>query len=342
MSERKKKEISNEIRKLIISKHEQGESIVNISKICNLNYNSVKSIIRRFKQNGSIEIKQRSGRPKKVTPRRERNIIREMKKNRKLKKNELLRAINDNQNIKISSFTLKRLLNKNGYNQRKARKKPFISSKNKKLRKKWANEHLNWSIYKWTNVVWCDECHVEHDNKRNVLVWRKSNEEWTTECLQPVFKSGRFSISIWGCVGWNGVGPIRIIEGKLKAEKYKNLLQDVIPEIKSKFGTRIKFQDDNIPIHRATIVNKCKEDNDIESMEWAAQSPDLSIIENVWSLLKDKLSKYDHVPSSPQVLKDRVINVWNNISTSYIRDLIKSMPRRCQLVIDKQGGITKY
>jgi hypothetical protein len=103
---------------------------------------------------------------------------------------------------------------------------------------------LNWSLTEWKQVVWLDECHVEHDNKRNALVWRRAGEEWLTDCLSASMKSTRFSISIWSCIGWNGVGPIRIVEGRLNAIKYKNLLEEEVwPEILNKFGSNIIFQD---------------------------------------------------------------------------------------------------
>jgi hypothetical protein len=45
-------------------------------------------------------------------------------------------------------------------------------------------------------------------------------------------------------------------------------------------------QDDNAPIHRANDVKHYKEENHINCLEWPEQSPDLSVIENVWLKLK--------------------------------------------------------
>jgi transposase len=335
-------EISSEIRNLIILNYEEERRIADIAEMFHINYNSVTTIIRRYNQHGSIEIKARRGRPKKVTHRRENLIIREMKKNRRSTKCELLSKVNDKQSIKISTTTLKRVLNKNGYSKRIARKKPFVSVKNKMLRKKWAKAHLYWSIYKWKQVLWTDECHVEHDNQRNVLVWRRAGEEWLTDCLKGTVKSGRFSITIWSCVGWKGAGPIRIIKGRLNSEKYKNLLEDVWPEIIETFGENILFQDDNATIHRARSIQQWKDENGIKSIDWTPQSPDLNIIENVWSVLKRALGKMDTIPSSIEILEKRVVEVWSEISATSIQNLVKSMPKRCLMVIKKKGSPTKY
>ena len=155
-------------------------------------------------------------------------------------------------------------------------------------------------------------------------------------------KSGRFSVTVWGCIGWNGVGPIRIIDGRLNAAKYVELLSDVKEELEKKFGKSYYFQDDNAPIHRASIVNQWKEQNNIKSLQWVSQSPDLNIIENVWSKLKHGLSKIGKLPNDVNSLKKDIAEVYSSIQVSYIRSLIKSMTRRCSKVIEAKGGQTKY
>ena len=78
-------EISCEIRNLIIINYKEGKKLTDIANMFHVNYNSVITIVGRFMQHRSAEIKPRSGRPKKMTSRRERSIIREMKKNRRSK-----------------------------------------------------------------------------------------------------------------------------------------------------------------------------------------------------------------------------------------------------------------
>ena len=49
--------------------------------------------------------------------------------------------------------------------------------------------------------------------------------------------------------------------------------------------------DDNAPVHRAHTVENYKDQNEVTSMEWPAQSPDLNIIENIWLYMKRELQK---------------------------------------------------
>ena len=110
-------EISNEIRNLIIINYE-GKKLKDIANMFHVNYNSVKTIVGRYKQHGSAEINQRSGRPKKndFAKRTCQLFVKcKMKKNRRSTTINLISRVNEKQNIKISRNSLKRLLNKNGY-----------------------------------------------------------------------------------------------------------------------------------------------------------------------------------------------------------------------------------
>ncbi len=41
-------------------------------------------------------------------------------------------------------------------------------------------------------------------------------------------------------------------------------------------------------------------------------------------------------------LREAIIQIWNDIPTEYIKNLINSMKRRCLAVIKAKGGVIDY
>ena len=72
----------------------------------------------------------------------------------------------------------------------------------------------------------------------------------------------------------------------------------------------------------------------MECLLWLAQSPDLNPIEYLWQHLKRILGGYETPPTGILDLWDRVQEVWDKIDPEVCQDLIESMPRRVQAVIE--------
>ena len=100
------------------------------------------------------------------------------------------------------------------------------------------------------------------------------------------------------------------------------------------------FQQDNGPKHTADVVKKYLSNHEIQCLQWPAQSPDLNHIENLWSILDSKLSTRN--PSNEAELFQILKHGWNNLSIDTLHNLIDSMNRRCQAVIESNGMPTRY
>ena len=85
---------------------------------------------------------------------------------------------------------------------------------------------------------------------------------------------------VWGCMGWNSVGMLIEVEGKMGADKYCQILSDGMVESFKKMemeeGEQY-FQQDNDPKHTSRKAIQLFEDNNIKVLPWPAQSPDLNI-----------------------------------------------------------------
>ena len=107
--------------------------------------------------------------------------------------------------------------------------------------------------------------------------------------------------------------------------------------------TRLTLMQDNASGHAARDTLAELRRFNLIPIFWPANSPDLNPIETVWDWIKDYIQeKYPEVHRSYPRLREAVAEAWNAVTDEQVRELIRSMPERCQAVIDAQGGHTKY
>ena len=75
-------------------------------------------------------------------------------------------------------------------------------------------------------------------------------------------------------------------------------------------------------------------------MDWPANSPDLNPIENLWNIVKRNVKRKK--PQNQKNLTGFMKEEQDAIPESILINLIKSMRRRCELVIENNGERIPY
>ena len=336
--------VSDEVKYAVITLREEGYSYADIAKRKKIAKSSVYRICKRWEELHTIECKYQPGRKSFATPRDERQLFRLVREKRTSSSAALAQQWKNSKGQLASARTVRRILQKHNYMWRSACKKPRLNSAQKKKRLEFCNKYIKWSESMWHDVIFSDEMNIEVDSRKGrVMLRRKPEERMNESCLLKRTKQGSGSIGIWACINYQGAGFFHIFDGRLNSQSYCEILgEKLLPSIDlfQREGHQLIFQQDNAPCHSAKIVQDWFEENQIITLKWPPNSPDLNCIENLWSWLDTELGK--KVIENVEQLRDEVTSLLSNVPVHICENLIKSMPKRLYECKRAKGGSTRY
>lgn len=330
------------IRELILQHHSNGESVRTISAVLNVPKSTVNYIIKKFKSGEPIGDKPRSGRPRKTNVHHDKIIIRKSKLDPMLTAVDISLQMKEEYNLNINRISVSRRLRKAGLYARIAAKKPLISNRNRKNRLEFAKKYSSWSVEQWKKVIFSDEskfCLFGSDGRRYTR--RPVRSRFDSKYIKPTLKHGGGSVMVWSAFHFNGTCELVKIEGIMKKENYKNILEAfLVPYANENMPEDWIFQQDNDPKHTSKFVKNWLTENNVRLLDWPSQSPDLNPIEHLWDSLGRRIGN-----RKSQNLSQLFCNLkeeWSKIPNEELEKLVASMPKRLAEVIKNKGGTTGY
>ena len=101
------------------------------------------------------------------------------------------------------------------------------------------------------------------------------------------------------------------------------------------------FQQDSAPCHTRRKVKNFINLNSISLLNWPGNSPDLNLIEDLWSIIKLRLRRRDC--TTMVKLIEAIIDCWYRDPQfkENCKKLIDLMPKRVKLVLTSHGGLIR-
>ena len=122
-------ELTDFEREEIVGLHKGGFSYEKIEKILDRPKTTIRNVIKKFNEQGLTSTAPRSGRPKILSERDERHLIKIVKNNRNESLEEIIEKFNTAMNISVSSRTIQRTLYNKGYSGHAAKKSLLFQKK---------------------------------------------------------------------------------------------------------------------------------------------------------------------------------------------------------------------
>ena len=205
---------------------------------------------------------------------------------------------------------------------RTPRKKPHVSSKNKK-RLEFTHRYVIWTYENWAKVFFSDESKFKlfgNDEKNNVK--RRIDKRLSAKCSKKTVKFWGGSVMVFGMFSSQGTAPLVRLQTRVNVQIYKNIVQDpVVPIIQNSSFNRATFMEDNAPCHKAKVVMSYLSEQDFEIMDWQPQSQDLNPIENLWKTFGVKVMERNSTNTEDFWVK--LQEEWSKISIEDCQELIR-------------------
>ncbi|GFY18314.1 transposable element Tcb1 transposase [Trichonephila clavipes] len=184
----------------------------------------------------------------------------------------------------VSARAIRRRLQQSGLSARRPLLGLPLTQNHRRLHHQWCDERRMW-VAEWNEIVFTDGsriCLKHYDGL--IRVWRHRGERMLNSCVIHHNTGPKPGTMVWHGIGYLSRTPLVRIAGTLNSQCYiSEVLEPVVLLYLQGLATAI-FQLDNTRQHVARIVQMFFVNHQIEFFPWPARPPDLSPIENMWSM----------------------------------------------------------
>ena len=200
--------IGVDLRWQIVGAHRCGVEKSVIASSLNISKSTVREVLARYRERGTVARKQGSGRPRKTNPRDDGLLVRLVKAH----PFSPAPLIKWRWGLPLSSSTIRRRLKENHLKQYRPAVTPLLRVRHVEGRLKWAMTRCLWRACKFRSIVWTDESRFRlFNNDGRVRVWRMKGERFRPDLMLHSSQAQGGSVDIWGAFWFGGRSSLSIL-----------------------------------------------------------------------------------------------------------------------------------
>ncbi|GFW57129.1 transposable element Tcb1 transposase [Trichonephila clavipes] len=142
------------------------------------------------------------------------------------------------------------------------------------LRLTWSREPALWTPQQWCCMMFSDESRFSlQSDSRRTLIWRAPGTRYHQENPIERHRYGGAGWLVWGGIILGSRTDLHVQSVTMTGHIYRDvILEQRVRFFRGAMGAEFLFMDDNARPHRAKIVDKCLQSEDITRMDWPAYS----------------------------------------------------------------------
>ncbi|GFU49486.1 transposable element Tc1 transposase [Trichonephila clavipes] len=165
------------------------------------------------------------------------------------------------------------------------------------------------------------------------------DEHTLAVCIRHRHTGPSPGVMVWGAIGYTCRSPLVRTDSILNSARY---ISSVLHSVSLPFIRALRnptFQQNNKQLYISGIIRTFLDTKNVRLLPWSARSPDLSPIENTWSMVTELLARHHTPVTTVDELWHRIEATLESASVRAIQFLCDSMPRRISAVITARGVV---
>jgi transposase len=330
-------------RKTVTTLWENGTcDAYTLHKLTSIPLSTIYDYTKKLSNGISLDPKQRSGRPRKLSPKQRCHLGQLVSKNKFSTSAELANILNKHHsNLNISNRTVLNELHRLQYCSTVPKSVPLLTNKHKQCRIEFA---IKYRRQNWNKVIFSDETTLQMFRNTQKVFYKCGSQPPHKAMVKHPYK-----IHAWGAFSVKGPIGFFLFTDIMDGALYRKILtENLFDNANNVMGNRWIFQQDNDPKHTARDTKKLLAQLCPKMLDWPSNSPDLNPIENLWQILKGRVEKQVNKvltkkkPVTAESFREIIQKEWEGIDKKIFVNLIHSMPSRLNEVIEKNGNKISY
>ncbi len=326
-------------RRAIVAAYQACGTVTGAADACSVDRKTARQWINVWKSTGSVvsPARHNSGRRRTATtPAVVARVVKEMTAPPEGAYVPSAAAVKRKLKLPFTEQSVRNAAKAGGLRSRPKQKRTFLSEANRTERLRWARAMLRARHNFRTTVNSDEKLFILEDTQRRC---------WMTDA-DPRYRNLRHhpqKVMIWGGISLLGCTDICFVDGKIDAAAYQAVLSKCLLPLSRTFAVPWTFQQDGARPHTAASTMAWMGTKGTPPpIPWPPYSPDLSPIENVWSLMVKDVNETN--PTSVEALKKAIRNSGRKRTgdPKLLEELLGGWRGRVKELVAQKGGTLNY